>query len=80
MSPSTPEWRCCRSRSRKTWQSTWLGRDYDAEIMDTQAPQVSSSTCFTKIYGEVVSTTDCPLTSRAFRRASRLFSQPAFGR
>jgi len=27
-----------------------------------------------------VSTTDCPLTSRAFRRASRLFSQPAFGR
>src|SRR5262245_27096812 len=43
---------CCRSRSRKTWQSTWLGRDYDAEIMDTQAPQVSSSTRFTKIYGD----------------------------
>jgi len=40
----SPEWRAAVAQDRaRPGESTWLG-DYDAEIMDTQAPQVSSST------------------------------------
>jgi len=44
MSPLSPEWRAAVAQDRaRPGESTWLG-DYDAEIMDTQVPQVSSST------------------------------------